>query len=218
MCNLYSMTKNQDAIRDLFKVKKDSAGNIPPMPGIFPNYRAPVVRMSDEGRELTMIYRGMPGPPERGGYNTNIRHVSLPHWQQWMGPDNRCLIPATSFAEYAAEPDPATGKKDIIWFALSKERPPFAFAGIWTEWNGNRGPAKNPTVTVHRLAYALLTTRPNAVVKPIHNNAMPVILLHEDWETWLTADAKAAAKLQKPWPADRIEIVARGSDKEDIAA
>jgi hypothetical protein len=27
MCNLYSMTKNQDAIRRIFRVTKDSAGN-----------------------------------------------------------------------------------------------------------------------------------------------------------------------------------------------
>jgi hypothetical protein len=31
MCNRYSITKNQDAIRRLFKVQRDSAGNLPPM-------------------------------------------------------------------------------------------------------------------------------------------------------------------------------------------
>jgi hypothetical protein len=31
MCNLYSMTTNQAAIRDLFRVTKDSAGNLPPI-------------------------------------------------------------------------------------------------------------------------------------------------------------------------------------------
>ena len=44
MCNLYSMTTNQKAIRDLFQVTRDSAGNLPPLPGIFPDYPAPVVR------------------------------------------------------------------------------------------------------------------------------------------------------------------------------
>jgi hypothetical protein len=34
MCNLYSMTKGQSAIRDLFAVKYDRAGNLPPLPGI----------------------------------------------------------------------------------------------------------------------------------------------------------------------------------------
>src|SRR5271166_3540414 len=32
MCNLYSVTKGQSAIRDLFAVKHDRAGNVPPLP------------------------------------------------------------------------------------------------------------------------------------------------------------------------------------------
>ena len=35
MCNLYSVTKGQSAIWDLFAVKHDRAGNLPPLPGIF---------------------------------------------------------------------------------------------------------------------------------------------------------------------------------------
>ena len=36
MCNLYSITKGQSAIRDLFRVVHDRIGNVPPLPGIFP--------------------------------------------------------------------------------------------------------------------------------------------------------------------------------------
>jgi hypothetical protein len=50
----------------------------------------------------------------------------------WLEPENRCLVPANSFAEYAPEPNPASGKKDIVWFALNDDRPLFAFGGIWT--------------------------------------------------------------------------------------
>jgi putative SOS response-associated peptidase YedK len=39
---------------------------------------------------------------------------------------------------------------------------------------------------------------------------MPVILREDDWETWLTADAKDALRLQQPWPDDELQIVARG--------
>jgi len=35
MCNLYSMTTNQKAIRDLFKVRQDTSGNLPSLPAIF---------------------------------------------------------------------------------------------------------------------------------------------------------------------------------------
>ena len=72
MCNLYSITKNQAAIRDLFKVAGDSAGNLPPMPGVFPAYPAPVVRNTGAERELTMMRWGMPPPPRAGGYTVTV--------------------------------------------------------------------------------------------------------------------------------------------------
>ena len=65
---------------------------------------------------------------------TNIRNTSSPHWRAWLMPENRCLVPANSFAEYAPEPNPKTKKKDVVWFALDDDRPLFAFGGIWTEF------------------------------------------------------------------------------------
>jgi hypothetical protein len=44
MCNLYSITTNQAAITALFHVMNRYVGNLPPMPGVFPDYAAPVVR------------------------------------------------------------------------------------------------------------------------------------------------------------------------------
>jgi hypothetical protein len=38
MCNLYSITTNQEAIRALFRVINRYVGNLPPMPGVFPDY------------------------------------------------------------------------------------------------------------------------------------------------------------------------------------
>ena len=59
MCNLYSVTKGQAAIRDLFSVRHDRAGNLPPLPAIFPNQLAPMVRVAADGaRELVMAGGG----------------------------------------------------------------------------------------------------------------------------------------------------------------
>jgi putative SOS response-associated peptidase YedK len=63
MCNLYSITTNQAAIIALFRVINHYVGNLPPMPGVFPDYPAPVVRNADGGRELAMMRWGMPPPP-----------------------------------------------------------------------------------------------------------------------------------------------------------
>ena len=141
MCNLYSLNKGQDHIRREFKVNWDDTGNMPPLPGIFPDMTAPVVRNDGDGRRMQMMRWGMPPPPkfltagaiDRGV--TNIRNVESAHWRSWLKPEFRCLVPATSFSETTDKPN-ATGKKDWIWFALSEERPLFAFAGIWCTWHG----------------------------------------------------------------------------------
>jgi putative SOS response-associated peptidase YedK len=67
MCNLDSITTNQAAIIALFRVIIRYVGNLPPMPGVFPDYPAPVVRNSNAERELTMMRWGMPPPPRTGG-------------------------------------------------------------------------------------------------------------------------------------------------------
>jgi putative SOS response-associated peptidase YedK len=61
MCNLYSMTKSQQAIRDLAKAMRDLTGNLPPLPGIFPDGSAPVVIVGEDGqREMRNMRWGMP--------------------------------------------------------------------------------------------------------------------------------------------------------------
>ena len=60
MCNLYSITTNQAAIIALFRVVNRYVGNLAPMPGVFPDYKAPIVRNGAEGRELATARWGMP--------------------------------------------------------------------------------------------------------------------------------------------------------------
>lgn len=184
-------------------------------PAPTPTSREVDPRPADRHRRTLMRW-GFPPPPKGYLPVTNIRNVSSPFWRAWMQPQYRCLVPVTSFSEYAPEPNPLTGKKDIAWFALDRSRPLFAFAGLWRPWSGTRGTKAKPVEGDH-LLYSFLTTVPNAVVAPIHAKAMPVILREDDWETWLTADAAVAVKLQQPWPDDEFQIVARGPEKLDRA-
>ena len=60
MCNLYNSTKGQAAIIALTRALRDTTGNLPPLPGIFPDYKAPVVANKGGIRELCIMRWGMP--------------------------------------------------------------------------------------------------------------------------------------------------------------
>ncbi|MES2436097.1 MAG: SOS response-associated peptidase [Pseudomonadota bacterium] len=72
MCNLYSQTKSQDEIRHACNeipedddVIADMTGNLPAMPGIYPDYPAPILRPAPAGGwQLSMARWGLPTPPQ----------------------------------------------------------------------------------------------------------------------------------------------------------
>ncbi|QOZ66345.1 MULTISPECIES: SOS response-associated peptidase [Bradyrhizobium] len=210
MGNLYSITTNQAAISALFRVVNRYVGNLALMPGVFPDYRAPIVRNSADGRELATARWGMPSSQqallqatkkraeklqakgktinfkellrmEPDSGTINIRNVKSKHWRRWLGPEHRCVVPFNSFSEF----NKAEGGD--IWFALDESRPLACFAGIWTNWTSVRKVKEGETTNN---LFAFLTTEANAEVFAIHPKAMPVILTTPDEiETWMTAPA-----------------------------
>lgn len=215
MCNLYSLTSTQAAVRNLTQAIRDTTGNLAQLPGIFPDYAAPIVRNGAQGRELAMARWGMPSPAfalkgrkvDKG--ITNIRNTSSPHWRRWLGPASRCLVPFTSFSESDHRTD---GKTEPVWFARDETRPLTFFAGIWTSWTSTRKLAEGE-ITCD--LFGFLTTDANKEVGLVHPKAMPVILIEpEEWETWLRAPWAEAAPLQRPLPDGALTLVARG-EKQD---
>jgi putative SOS response-associated peptidase YedK len=217
MCNLYSLTKGQQAILELARAMRDRAGNLPPMPGIFPDYAAPIVRTGEDGvRELAMARWGMPSPKfalegrKTDPGVTNIRNTASPHWRRWLGVEHRCVVPLTSFSENDKD---AAGKAVPVWFALSEDRPLAFFAGIWTNWTSVR---KVKEGEVAADLYGFLTTEPNAEVGAVHPKAMPVILTEPDEvETWLAAPWAEAKALRRPLPDGALQVVARGERRDE---
>lgn len=238
MCNLYNVTTNQEAIRQLTRAMIDSIGNLEPELDLYPDQMGPIVRNTPAGRELAKVRWGLPSSQkaqldaatkradklrakgkqvnfdellrmEPDGGTTNVRNTSSRHWARWLGVENRCVVPFTRFAE----PDPASkiegGRTPNAWFAGSADEPLMFFAGLWVpQWRSVRK-VKEGEITVD--LYGFLTTEPNGIVGPIHQKAMPVILRDQDEvETWLTAPWAEAKALQRPLPDDELVLLPKG--------
>jgi putative SOS response-associated peptidase YedK len=241
MCNLYSVISNQQAIRSLFGDIRDLAGNLPAMPGVYPNYNAPIVRNAPEGgRVLAMARWGLPTPQniqfeaakkraqkleakgksvdfkellrmEPDGGVMNVRKTTSKHWKQWLGTEHRCVVPLNSFSEFSK----AHGGN--VWFALDETRPLAFFAGIWVpRWTSVRKVKEGETTND---LFGFLTTDPNAEVAPIHPKAMPVILTTPDEvDAWLSQPADEALRLQRPLPDGSLKVVGTGTPEDAPAS
>lgn len=212
MCNVYSIRKGPAAILDLARAMRNDVGNLEGG-SVYPDYAAPIVRTDANGDRILASARwGMPSPAfalegkktDKGV--TNIRNGQSPHWRRWLKPENRCLVPLTSFSEPSRDAD---GKYAPIWFELAGDEPePLAFfAGIWTpQWTSVRK-LKEGEVTAD--LFGFLTSEPNAEVAAVHPKAMPVILTEPDeFEMWLTAPWDIAAELQRPLPDGSLRRIA----------
>ena len=206
------MTKGPWAIRNAARAMRDQSGYWPPLPGVFPDYTAPIVRFATDGaRELTLTRWGMPSPQfVLKGRNsdpsvTNVRNVAWPHRRRRLGVESRRVVQFISFSENEALPD---GSYPPVWFALDNSRPLAFFAGIWTRWTPVR---KVKEVETTNDLFAFLTTEPNSIVAPTHTKAMPVILTSaNEIEHWMSAPPGEALRLQILLRDGALRIVARG--------
>jgi len=164
----------------------------------------------DEGAGLVMeaMRWGFPPPPNGASvYVTNVRNTASAFWKPWLKTEHRCIVPVAQFAE----PDPEKPKpRAERWFAR-KDGGPMYFAGLWRDWDGDRGPKSKPVAGPHRL-FAFLTCEPNGVVKPIHPKAMPVVLSSDEAMTWLSAAPADALTLQKPAADEELALLPREDD------
>lgn len=107
----------------------------------------------------------------------------------------RCLIPADGFYEWKAV---AGSKAKQPYRIVTTDRPFFGFAGLYDTWVNDAGDRVSTC--------AIITTKPNALMKDIHNR-MPAILARGSEDIWLdhaVTDGELAHSLLQPYPAEQM--------------
>lgn len=85
MCYLYSINKTLEEVLQLVKALRDVNNNRPPLPFIFPNYEAPIVRLENGERIISNAHWGLPSPafafqgPNSDPGITNVRNTASAH-------------------------------------------------------------------------------------------------------------------------------------------
>lgn len=194
MCNLYTERKSPAEVAAHFGVENPVASNAGGE--VYPGGTGLVVRDAEGARVLETMSWGWPlklqsmKPDSKPKAVNNCADIQ---GRMWVGfakkPQWRCLIPLTGFAE-AQGPK---GKMTRTWMTL-KDQPIFAWAGLWrvsAEW----GPV-----------YSGVMRDANEAMRAVHTR-MPVLLMPDDYETWLHGTFDDALALQeRVFPSDLIEI------------
>lgn len=207
MCNLYNLNPSARSYLEALDAGSDPANTLT----VEKDYAAPgkpgyVVRHEGGKRVLSTMRWGFPTRkprkrPAREGelpflydWWTNARNMQSDMWKPWlMRTEHRCLVPFTRFAEPKAAADRQNPRDINWWFSVEDQATP-CFAGLWKLDQD------------HDRVYAFCTTEPNPLVAPKHPKAMPVILLAEDQERWLTAPAEEALSLLAAYPSQLMSV------------
>jgi len=199
MCGRYSLTLPPQEIRAFMGFTEQP--NFPPRYNIAPTQPIAIVRLVSGARSFTLMRWGLlPSwvkDPKDFPTLINARGESAatkPAFRAAMR-RRRCLIPADGFYEWQKS---GKGRK-IPHLIRRPDGGPFAFAGLWETWMGATGEELDTA--------AIVTTDANERLTPLHDR-MPVVVMPEDFDRWLDADANPPADvagLLRPAPEDYFE-------------
>ena len=198
MCGRFTLAAKPTTLATLFDL--DEIPEIAPRYNIAPTQPVAAVRIAPhvQKREFTYLTWGLipswAKDIRMGSRMINARSETVAEKPAYRAAfkRRRCLIPADGFYEWQK----VEGRKQPYYIAMNN-RGPFAIAGLWERWEGGDGSVIE--------SCTLLTTTPNALVKPLHNR-MPVILHPEDYAEWLYpgGDSGLLLHLLRPYPANEM--------------
>ena len=199
MCGRFTLTVDPAELQDSFN-DFTFPPQFAPRFNIAPTQ--PVLAIPNDGRNKAdfFVWGLIPSwakDPSIGNRLINARGETLAEKPSFRGgyKYKRCLVLADGFYEWMKQPGTKT---KVPHFIHMKDRRPFAFAGLWDEWNGPDGSQIR--------SCTIVTTEPNELMAPIHNR-MPVILPHDAYAQWLDTAPQTRETLQpliRPYPAEEM--------------
>jgi putative SOS response-associated peptidase YedK len=203
MCGRYTLTLDPAELQDLFDLAEPAPASLAPRYNIAPSQPVAVIANGAERRLELFRWGLIPSwakDSKIGNQLINARSETVaekPAFRTALK-RRRCLILADGFYEWKRE-GARSAHKTPMYFQLEKGQP-FAFAGLWETWTGpDQVPVRSCTI---------LTTRPNALVEPVHDR-MPVILSPNTYADWLSAGELPPVQIQallQPYGA-RMRVV-----------
>jgi len=180
MCGRFTLTyRKAELLAAELGVPVESLVDYRPRYNIAPTDAHWIVRMRYEDRELLPAKWGLINfwmTDRRQAFrNINARAETverLPSFREAFTL-RRCVVPADGFYEWTG----AKEDRKPLWFHRSDGRL-ILFAGLYESWR--------PSPTVKERTFTIITTKPNALLEPIHNR-MPVILEEDSIDKWLYA-------------------------------
>lgn len=199
MCGRFTLTVNPAELQDAF-TNFTFPTQFAPRYNIAPSQ--PILAIPNDGHNAAdfFIWGLIPSwakDPNIANRLINARGETLAEKPSFRGSYKykRCLIMADGFYEWKKQPRTDT---KTPYFIHMKSRQPFAFAGLWDEWN-------SPDGSLVR-SCTIVTIKPNELIAPIHNR-MPVMLNSADYPQWLDTTPRTPDSLQtllRPYPADEM--------------
>jgi hypothetical protein len=132
MCNLYLITTNQAAIRRAVPgnepVRRQLAADAGRVSGL-PRARGPQHRHRPRADHDALAQAAIAAHGRPVGHQHPQHVVAALARLAEAGKSLSC--PGEQFRGIRAGAESPTKKKDVVWFALNEDRPPFAFAGTY---------------------------------------------------------------------------------------
>lgn len=201
MCGRFAFYSPAEATAALFNA--GGSLQLEPRYNIAPTQSVAAVRNAgDDGREVTLLRWGLipfwAKDPSIGNRMINARAETVAEKPAFRAAyrRRRCLVLADGFYEWHED----NGGKTPYFISLESEQP-FAFAGLWENWQDKESGEAIQSAT-------LLTAAADDFMARLHHR-MPVILEPATADRWLAGDDEVIAyaihhcpKL-RAWPVDR---------------